>query len=192
MEYKEDLRIQKTRRDLRNSIINLLKKKPIEKITVIEICNEAMVNRITFYKYYEDKYQLLNDTFYEIKDTIVSQLPSKNKFNSITEASNYWAKLTTVVLTYIDDNIDLFQAIKKNSNNDNITKIISNITEESFTELFSQLSKIHKIEFPINFASAFLSGGFYAIINYWLDHTSTISKNDVIKLLNNSKDKIIN
>lgn len=192
MEYKEDLRIQKTRRDLRNSIISLLKKKPIEKITVIEICNEAMVNRITFYKYYEDKYQLLNDTFYEIKDTIVSELPSKNKFNSITEASSYWEKLTNVVLNYIDDNIDLFQALKKNSSNDNITKIISNITEESFTELYLQFSKIHKIDYPIAFASAFLSGGFYSIINYWLEHTDTISKNDVLKLLNISKDKFVN
>jgi hypothetical protein len=50
MEYKEDIRIQKTRRDLRNSIINLLTKKPIEKISVtddfyeIEFETDDMVN----------------------------------------------------------------------------------------------------------------------------------------------------
>ena len=71
MEFKEDLRIQKTRRDLRKSILNLLREKPLEKISVTEICDNAMINRMTFYKYYEDKFILLDDAFNEIKDNIL-------------------------------------------------------------------------------------------------------------------------
>ena len=66
MEFKEDLRIQKTRRDLRKSILNLLREKPLEKISVTEICDNAMINRMTFYKYYEDKFILLDDAFNDI------------------------------------------------------------------------------------------------------------------------------
>ncbi|MBR6289624.1 MAG: TetR/AcrR family transcriptional regulator, partial [Acholeplasmatales bacterium] len=68
MEYKEDIRIQKTRRDLRKAILDLITEKSIEKISVKEICDKAMVNRITFYKYYEDKFTLLDDTINEIRD----------------------------------------------------------------------------------------------------------------------------
>jgi len=41
---------------IQNSFIQLLKEKPINKITVKEICELADINRSTFYKYYLDPY----------------------------------------------------------------------------------------------------------------------------------------
>ena len=87
MDYKEDLRIQKTRRELRQAMVKLLEEMPIEKISVTEICDQALVNRMTFYKYYEDKYTLLNDLFNEYKEQILSHLP-KNEIKTIDDAIN--------------------------------------------------------------------------------------------------------
>ncbi len=55
MNKKEDLRIQKTRAALRLAFFELTEEKPIEEITVNELCRRADVRRATFYKHYRDK-----------------------------------------------------------------------------------------------------------------------------------------
>ena len=54
----ENQRIRITKRMLREALIRLLGKKPIEKIRVQELCQEAQINRTTFYKYYGNQYDL--------------------------------------------------------------------------------------------------------------------------------------
>ncbi len=57
----ENQRIRITKRMLREALIRLLGKKPIEKIRVQELCQEAQINRTTFYKYYGNQYDLMNE-----------------------------------------------------------------------------------------------------------------------------------
>ena len=105
MEYKEDIRIQKTRRDLRKAILDLITEKSIEKISVKEICDKAMVNRITFYKYYEDKFTLLDDTINEIRDEIKEKTLQNNYvINTFDDASSYLAEIVKNVVEYIEEN----------------------------------------------------------------------------------------
>ena len=70
---KEDLRITKTKRELRKALLDLLVKESIDKITVRDICRCAPVNRMTFYKHYRDKYDLLNDIVENIRLTILEE-----------------------------------------------------------------------------------------------------------------------
>jgi len=58
MEQKSDLRVTKTRRNIQDTLIRLLSQKDFESITVQNILDEALINRTTFYKYYQDKYNL--------------------------------------------------------------------------------------------------------------------------------------
>ena len=53
-----DLRIEKTERAIKNAFIELRAKKPLEKITVKELCAEACINKSTFYSHYADIYAL--------------------------------------------------------------------------------------------------------------------------------------
>ena len=55
----ENRKIQYTRMVLADSLIELMRTKPFEKITIRELCELANVNRSTFYLHYEDIYQLL-------------------------------------------------------------------------------------------------------------------------------------
>ena len=56
---KTDARVRYTRMMIQQTFLDLLKKKPISKITVKEICDIAQINRATFYKHYQDPYDLL-------------------------------------------------------------------------------------------------------------------------------------
>ncbi len=45
------------------SLLELLKTKSIDKVTVKDICDECEINRNTFYYYYKDIYDVLNSIF---------------------------------------------------------------------------------------------------------------------------------
>ena len=57
----ENQRIRLSKTMLKNALIELLKTKNIEKISIYELCGQAQINRTTFYKYYGSQYDLLAD-----------------------------------------------------------------------------------------------------------------------------------
>ena len=64
-----DLRMIKTRRDIRNALLDLLDdNRSFESITVSQIARRANISRSTFYDHYSDKYALLNALFDEVRE----------------------------------------------------------------------------------------------------------------------------
>lgn len=53
-------KIQYTKRSICDALVSLLKEKPLEKISVTEVCQRADVNRSSFYKHYLDIYDLMD------------------------------------------------------------------------------------------------------------------------------------
>ncbi len=53
-----DLRVRMTKRMLIDAFLRLRKEKPLRKITVSELCEQAGVGRGTFYAHYQDVYDL--------------------------------------------------------------------------------------------------------------------------------------
>jgi AcrR family transcriptional regulator len=69
-----DLRVIKTLENIKNGFSACIEKKTFTSITVKDITTAAKINRSTFYKYYEDKYQLreslVKSTFEELSNDI--------------------------------------------------------------------------------------------------------------------------
>ena len=61
-----DARVRYTKMVIEGAFVSLLKEKPLNKITVKEICGLAEINRATFYKYYSDPFDLLDKLEQEI------------------------------------------------------------------------------------------------------------------------------
>ena len=68
---KENRRVRMTKQMIRDSLVELLKEKPIEKISVSELCHLADVNRTTFYNHYGSQYDVLREVGEDIADRIV-------------------------------------------------------------------------------------------------------------------------
>lgn len=68
-----DARVRYTKMVIVQNFIKLLRQKPINKITVKEICDLAEINRATFYKHYLDVYDLLE----KIESQFLAELLSK-------------------------------------------------------------------------------------------------------------------
>ncbi len=61
-----DLRIRRTRLALREALLALIEEKGFETLIVQDIADRAMINRVTFYKHYRDKYDLLEQIMQEM------------------------------------------------------------------------------------------------------------------------------
>ena len=74
VQKKETRRVCYTRIALRESLLSQLEIKPISKITVSQVCEQADVNRSTFYLYYKDVYDLYDQIQQELYDEIYDLL----------------------------------------------------------------------------------------------------------------------
>lgn len=68
-----DNRIYKTRKNLRDTLAEIMKTKDFSRITVKEICEKAHTSRVTFYTHYDDKTDLLRDLCEEIIETALAR-----------------------------------------------------------------------------------------------------------------------
>ena len=53
-----DIRTEKTENAIKSAFLELRAKRPLEKITVKELCALARINKSTFYTHYQDIYAL--------------------------------------------------------------------------------------------------------------------------------------
>ncbi len=59
--YSEDRRVRRTHRLIEEALLKLMMKKPVQKITVSELAKEADITRSTFYQYYNDPMEVLEN-----------------------------------------------------------------------------------------------------------------------------------
>ena len=70
-------RTQYTKKVIRKAFQEILMEKEFEKITITEIAQRADINRGTFYKYYKDTADLLEEIEKEIVEQIADNLNKK-------------------------------------------------------------------------------------------------------------------
>ena len=74
---KTDNRTRYTRKVICDCFLELLNDEPIQKITVKAICDKADINRSTFYRYYKDAYDLMDQIVEELWADFKSQVTDK-------------------------------------------------------------------------------------------------------------------
>jgi AcrR family transcriptional regulator len=78
-EEQTDLRIQRTHKFLQDAMIELITEKGFDAITVGDIAERAMINRATFYRHYQDKYDLVVKIFEEAANHLVEDMKPFHK-----------------------------------------------------------------------------------------------------------------
>lgn len=88
---KEDRRVRYTKKAIKDSFLELFESKPLEKISVTEICNNADINRGTFYSHYSDPYDLKEKLEEEFITTVAEKIDActENKTKRISTAQTF-------------------------------------------------------------------------------------------------------
>lgn len=163
-----------------DAFIDLLKEKTFSSITINHICEKAMIHRSTFYRHYEDKYELFSD---------VSNAIAINLFEQTNKGLNLEHTLFEEIIEYIDVNRPLFFNItSKNDSLELYEKLIQFGTENLYKNSMkfndSISKKIQNSDYP-KVLCDFYSSGFFIIVKKWINNEYPFSKKELIHIVNN-------
>ena len=169
MEIKrDDRRTQYSKRVIKESLLELLGQKPLNRITVRELCELADVNRSTFYAYYTDIYDLhrkMVKEFFTIQRTFINEtralLDDKPDVTDLTIEDFY--KITTLYLTKVKENRTMYKFAFYGQDN---TPIQVSFDKVFYSVLNKRVTEKYKESFRRAFT--FVSGGTTALLVRWL------------------------
>ncbi len=174
-----DKRIQKTKRDLKNGLLELMKERPLEKISVSEICEYAVINRVTFYSHYVDKYALYNELLEDIIENIT--IKTFDKFNDLKNREELMDACSLLIEYIINECESKKQILLSFSQEENSMAlfILSGKINKHIKELFNFIKE--KGNYPTDFISTFICGGISSNVQSWLS-SNEIDKATFISL----------
>lgn len=88
---QNDLRVKKTKKAIHNTFMELLKVKPISKISVTELAKAAEINKATFYLHYKDIFDLYQHTLRNFLCDIAAEITFMDLF--FTDIERFATKL---------------------------------------------------------------------------------------------------
>lgn len=182
MTVKEDLRIIRTRKLLSNTLLDMMEEESIEKISVIDLCNRAMVNRATFYAHFEDKYHLLTFALEELKDELYAKFTKEAKLTTPTDTIN--SLMVMAIDFFFDKHNHIANIIRNNRNG----KVVSTIEESIAHSIKYQLSKYkdsYDIKLPLQVISCFLAGGMVSTAILCIDNPGKYSQEEFLSYIAN-------
>lgn len=93
-----DRRIKRTRTAVFNAILDLMVEKDASKITVLELCKRADINKSTFYLHYKSMDDCLQSCFQTIMDGVIN-FSKRIKYNDI---KNDPTRAVTILLDEVE------------------------------------------------------------------------------------------
>lgn len=176
-EYREDLRIVRTRTLLSKSLFELLEKHPYEKISVIDICNNAMVHRATFYNHFEDKEHLLEYSIDEIKEELFNKTIENEKYKT---PKDMYMSLIREVIDYVIQNKNKLLLMINNNNKDKLTGLLLTTIKRSIGYLTSKNEYKTQFSLPNQAVIDFVTGGVTNLGLSWLLAEKPCSKEELL------------
>ena len=149
-----DQRTRMTKQLIRNAFMDLLSRKPIQSISIRELCGIAGINRGTFYTHYKDIYDLLEqieeEMTREIEKALEPLLSEGNK--ELTPL-----KITTEIFRCLKENADLCTVTLGDYGDKSFAVRLLSLGREKCVEAYSRffaLATPKEIEYFYAFASA--------------------------------------
>ena len=158
-----DYRVRVTQKLIREAFTGLLKQKPIQSISIKELCELAGINRGTFYAHYRDIYDLrgkIEDEMY--RDVLDALKPLLDEGAGATQL-----EITTGVFQWMRDNRDMCEVILGEYGDRRflwkMLEVGRMVCEESYRRMFEKASQER-----IAWFYAYTSWGCIGLLRRWL------------------------
>lgn len=109
-----DLRVKRTTKSIKDAFFELRKKKSIEKISVKELSEAAMINKATFYLHYKDIYDLSDSLEEELIDKIIADIRGKGFLRTRQDIFMLNETLSRAIVSYRDEIRTLYSGFENN------------------------------------------------------------------------------
>ena len=163
-----------TKKALAAAIKELMAERPLNKISVGDICEQCSMNRKSFYYHFKDKYDLVNWVFYT---EFVEQLMQEGM-------ESPWGFLQSIC-TYFYDNrafyVNALEQTGQNSFSEYFAEVMRPILQIHYTDLLDEDDDAH------DFYATFYTDAFLTAIKRWLREDS-MPPERFVRLVHNATD----
>ncbi|RVU54981.1 TetR/AcrR family transcriptional regulator [Anaerosphaera multitolerans] len=160
----------KSQKNFAYSLFKLMEEKPLNKITVKNICEESNLSRQTFYQLFTTKEDVIR---YYIRESLRKvQIDIDESFEKNIKG------MIKVYLRFLIDNEDIFKLLMDN-------KVAYLFIEEFAIRIKEIGNKINGDNFGeySEYIVAFVTGGIFSTIFYWLKSNKEIGEEKLIELI---------
>lgn len=175
---QEDRRVRRTRQQLKEALLSLIREKGFEALTVQDIIDRANVGRSTFYAHFGGKADLLVQGLDELRDALM-ELQRRAAAGGGAPAFAFAHEL----LAHANEHRDVFRAmVGKRSG-----AVLQRRFQKMLTELLRQdvsamLPRTADASVPVEAVVQFLASGLYGLMAWWLDGPVRLSVDAVTAL----------
>lgn len=172
-EKKQDLRIKKTQLALATALFALLERTPFSKITVLDICTQAMVSRSTFYVHFEDKYQLLKICLSILKEQLFIEYGEQP----------YEMRLRHVLESVLD-NKKMFQNLVGSEQDTELVKMMCDSFQQDIEQQVENSGKtLSALPGPPDVLTVYYAYGIASAVLYWVSKPEPDPIDDMVKCI---------
>lgn len=154
-----DARVRYTKMSIKEQFILLLKEQPLNKITVKAICENAQINRATFYKYYDNPFDLLNKLEQEFLDILQNKIMKQNPKG--------FQDILRIVLQDVKENRSIYSVLFSENGDEQFRERLFSLcyhdNMETIKKIFPKLSPIKQ-----EWLYYFIAEGCNGILNQWM------------------------
>ena len=171
---------KRTLKNLRQALTDLLKVKPLDKISIQELCDLAMISRGTFYNYFYDKYDLLNYDWSQIQLIIDPKFTHPDL--GMNDYKEYIHLFLKNLIDYLSKERDTYQLIMVN-NSDSIFTINMHeyIADQILLRLEEATDDTNLTTIPLELLATVYGSTIITVSKWWLDSGKEYTKQEVYK-----------
>ena len=174
----QDRRVRRTRRALREAMLDLMEEKGYDQVTIEELTERADIGRTTFYLHYSAKQDLLLEQFGELLDQLVVQL-SQIPLSSWQQARESFtveehpSQPICMIFQHAADNKDLYQIVLQGEGvdqaSDRLQVIMTNAVNTFLSHKLGEESDQLTLQIPIELFGNYFAGAMLGVIKWWLE-----------------------
>lgn len=160
---KESRSVLRTQNLLKNGLTDLMKQKPLQKITVKELTDYVNLNRGTFYLHYKDIFDLMD----QIENAMLEDFVTINQTHKVLDMNGHPYPLLRDLFTFFKENAEFTRILIIDNRDQNFVDKIKNILKQrcmtDWHYLFSDYS-----EPKSELYSSYVIYGCIGMIENWL------------------------
>lgn len=178
MNQAGNIRHRETEERLQKALLEYLERKPMKDITVRELCEAARINKATFYRHYQDIYELAGRTEQKIHSGLM-QLLDKKKERRLTELIG--EEELSALISYIGEYAVFYREYLKTGHDTFLDERFKHFWENFFMPQFRSLGVTS--ERRMQYYYRFFQSGMVTTILYWLETGMQESPQELASIL---------
>lgn len=178
MTKKADLRVLKTKENIKTAFINLLLIKEFKDITIQNIIDEALIGRSTFYDHYCDKYDLLEHLVNEVLNDFNSFIKDRFNLKSHEDFIIFFFSLTEY---YLKQKNTFLALLKVHTESIDVYDSLTNILKNGFSCYWDNINLKNKVNLPKEYFCRIYASVALTSLQWYIENNEDYTPQDFIE-----------